>query len=82
MGPGGPAPKPGVVDRTRPVFAYPKLAQFTGKGSVDEPENFVATDPIGPSPAPVEWLGSKYMVAGLQQVCVPDHKTFSCKAAP
>jgi len=63
----GPPPKPGVVDRTRPVFACPKLAHFTGRGSVDDPANFVMTDPIGAPPPPVEWLGSKYMVAGQLQ---------------
>jgi feruloyl esterase len=82
MGPGGPPPKPGVVDRTRPVFSYPKLAHYSGQGSVDDPANYVAADPIDRPLAPAEWLGSKYMVAGLQQICVPEGKGFTCKAGP
>lgn len=30
----------GVVDRTRPLCAYPQVAKYTGKGSVDAAENF------------------------------------------
>jgi hypothetical protein len=33
--PGAP-PAPAVIDRTRPVFAYPKVAHYTGTGSVCE----------------------------------------------
>jgi len=82
MGPGGPPPKPGVVDRTRPVFAYPKVAHYTGQGSIDDPANFEAADPAGPAPAAVAWLGSRYMVPGQQQVCAPQGKAFVCQAAP
>ena len=80
--PGGPPPKSGVVDRTRPVFAYPKVARYSGSGSIDDPASFVAADPPGAATAPVQWLGSKYMVPGLQQTCVTDGKEFSCKPAP
>jgi Tannase and feruloyl esterase len=80
--PGGPPPTPGVVDRTRPVFAFPKVARYSGQGSVDDPANFTAADPQGPALPPVNWLGSKYMVPGLQQVCASDGKDFTCKAAP
>jgi feruloyl esterase len=31
----------GVVDRTRPLCAYPKVAQYKGSGSTDEAANFV-----------------------------------------
>jgi feruloyl esterase len=82
MGPMGPPPKPGVVDRTRPVFAFPKVAHYVGKGSVDDAASYDVADPVGPAPPPVEWLGAKYMVPGLQQICVPEGGTFTCKAAP
>lgn len=55
--------KPGVVDRTRPVFAYPHAAHYVGRGSIDDPENFVAADPPEADKS-IEWLGAKYMVAG------------------
>jgi feruloyl esterase len=31
----------GVVDRTRPLCVYPKVAVHTGRGSTDEAANFV-----------------------------------------
>jgi feruloyl esterase len=33
--------KNGVIDRTRPLCPYPKVATYTGKGSTDEAANFV-----------------------------------------
>jgi feruloyl esterase len=82
MGPPGPPPKPGIVDRTRPVFAYPKLAHYTGKGSFDEPGSFVAADPTGPALPAVEWLGARFMVPGAQQVCEAVGQELKCTAAP
>ena len=31
----------GKVDRTRPLCAYPKIAQYKGSGSIDDAANFV-----------------------------------------
>lgn len=31
----------GKIDRTRPLCAYPKVARYTGSGSIDEAANFV-----------------------------------------
>ncbi len=33
------------VTRTRPLCAYPKVARYTGKGSIDQAENFRCVDP-------------------------------------
>lgn len=35
----------GAVDRTRPLCAYPKEAQWTGSGSTDDAQNFVCALP-------------------------------------
>jgi len=35
----------GTVDRTRPLCAYPKVAQYKGSGSTDEAPNFVCKAP-------------------------------------
>ena len=35
----------GVVDRTRPLCAYPEVARYTGTGSTDEAANFVCRMP-------------------------------------
>jgi feruloyl esterase len=35
----------GVVDRTRPLCVYPKVAKYTGQGSTDKAENFECKAP-------------------------------------
>jgi feruloyl esterase len=35
----------GVVDRTRPLCAYPKTAAYNGRGSTDLAENFTCRQP-------------------------------------
>ena len=35
----------GVVDRTRPLCAYPQVAQYSGKGSTDDAANFSCVAP-------------------------------------
>jgi feruloyl esterase len=31
----------GVTDRTRPLYPYPQVAEYTGTGSTDEAVNFI-----------------------------------------
>jgi feruloyl esterase len=38
----------GTVDRTRPIYPYPKIAKYTGTGSPDEAANFIPVDHLGP----------------------------------
>ena len=35
----------GVVDRTRPICAYPQVAAYIGSGNIDEAANFVCKAP-------------------------------------
>jgi hypothetical protein len=35
----------GVVTRTRPICAYPQMAQYVGSGSIDDAANFVCRQP-------------------------------------
>ena len=35
----------GVVTRSRPLFPYPRVARWTGRGSVDDADNFVPFEP-------------------------------------
>ena len=35
----------GTIDRTRPLCAYPQVARYTGKGSMDDAANFVCRMP-------------------------------------
>jgi feruloyl esterase len=43
----------GKTVRTRPLCAYPKVAKYTGSGSIDQAENFVCEAPTLPSSASV-----------------------------
>jgi feruloyl esterase len=54
----------GATVRTRPVFAYPRQAKYSGAGSIDEAANFVG---VTPSPVPtddVSWVGNDLFNAG------------------
>ena len=35
----------GVVDRTRPLCAYPKVARYKGSGDVNRAESFTCAEP-------------------------------------
>jgi feruloyl esterase len=35
----------GIVDRTRPLCAYPEVARYIGSGSTDDAANFVCGQP-------------------------------------
>jgi hypothetical protein len=48
----------GRVVRTRPVFAYPKVARYTGTGSVDDAASFKAASPGKRFDDHFRWLGS------------------------
>jgi feruloyl esterase len=43
--------------RTRPVFAYPLVARYTGTGDINDATNFVAATPEHPSQDRFPWLG-------------------------
>jgi feruloyl esterase len=35
----------GTVDRTRPIYPYPKVARYSGRGSPDDAASFIAVEP-------------------------------------
>lgn len=47
--------------RTRPVFAYPKLARYTGTGDVNDARNYVASSGPELDPAALKWEGARFM---------------------
>ncbi|MBV9135410.1 MAG: tannase/feruloyl esterase family alpha/beta hydrolase [Chloroflexi bacterium] len=47
----------GSVVRTRPVFAYPEQAAYSGSGSIDDAANFVGVMPSPPPNDDLKWLG-------------------------
>jgi len=48
----------GNVVRTRPVFAYPEQARYTGTGSIDDAANFVGVMPARAPDDHFNWVGN------------------------
>jgi feruloyl esterase len=44
--------------RTRPVFPYPQVARYSGRGSIDDAASFVTTHPTKRFNDRFDWLGS------------------------
>jgi feruloyl esterase len=60
--PGGSASGPparALVPRSRPIYAYPQIARYSGKGSADDATSFA---PITPPKLPdlASWLGARH----------------------
>ncbi len=74
----GAAPLPAVdakALRTRPVFPYPSVAEYTGHGSVDDAANYVAATGAVTDPAGYAWQGSEFYGAdSLKFYAVKDGK--------
>jgi feruloyl esterase len=49
--------------RTRPVFPYPLVAHYTGRGSADDAANYVAASGSVTDPASYAWQGSEFFKA-------------------
>ena len=62
---------PPPVTRTRPVFAYPAIARWDGKGPVDQASSFAPGAPITPDPTSYDWDGAKFMTPGFHKLCEP-----------
>jgi hypothetical protein len=60
-------PTQGEVDRSRPVFPYPLVARYTGKGSSDDAANFVEAMPGQPLPEKFEWYGTSFFTPGYEK---------------
>jgi hypothetical protein len=60
-------PTRGEVDRSRPVFPYPLVARYTGKGSIDDAASFVEAMPEQQWPETFEWYGSSFFTPGYQK---------------
>jgi len=54
----------GHVVRTRPAFAYPLVARYTGSGSSDDAANFEAAPPTHTYADAIDWAGEDLMRRG------------------
>jgi hypothetical protein len=60
-------PTMGKVDRSRPVFPYPLVARYTGKGNVEDAENYEAAMPKEQMQEKFDWLGSSFFTPGYEK---------------
>ncbi|HWU04268.1 MAG TPA: tannase/feruloyl esterase family alpha/beta hydrolase [Novosphingobium sp.] len=56
--PGMPERKP-LPARSRPVYAWPRVARYAGAGSVDEANSFAPALPAASGPALIDWIGAR-----------------------
>jgi hypothetical protein len=63
--------------RLRPVYAYPRVASYTGSGSTDAPENFVAKTPAS-QPAPWNSYAANLIAPRFHQDCVAKDGQLAC----
>ncbi len=75
MGQGGAQAKP---DLTRPIYPYPYLAKYTGKGDPKDAANFVQ-GPARPAPASVfDWWGANFYTPHYEKWCTGNGAILSC----
>jgi feruloyl esterase len=67
------------VDRTRPVYPYPNVAQYVGHGSIDDASNFKSVPPSKPWPASFTWLGESFYSPHYELWCTASGSHADCK---
>lgn len=60
-----PMPAPPAL-RTRPIFAYPKVATYAGQGDPNRADSYVAADGRVADPDHYDWEGAKFMAPDNQ----------------
>jgi feruloyl esterase len=70
------ASKPAV---TRPVFPYPLVARYTGKGDVNDAANWIAEQPKTPSQDRFNWRGASFYRSHYEKWCTGDGAAMTCR---
>lgn len=70
---------PVAPDLTRPIYPYPYIAHYTGKGDIRDAANFVK-GPARPAPAKLgDWPGARFYKAGYMRWCTATATSVDCK---
>jgi feruloyl esterase len=75
----GPQP-PATIDRARPVFAYPWVAAYRGRGDIDVAASFEGKPGPKVAPAQLDWLGAPFYSAGYEQWCEWNGAAMDCSS--
>jgi tannase/feruloyl esterase len=54
---------------TRPVYPYPTIARYEGKGNMNDARSWVASKPISTRADTFDWLGSSFFRAHYEKWC-------------
>lgn len=68
----------GVSVRTRPVFPYPKVARYSGSGSIDDAANFRPVRSSHDDSRDYNWLGKQLYSSGYQASCRAEGTQLVC----
>jgi feruloyl esterase len=68
------------IDRTRPVYPYPQVAQYVGHGSIDDAADFEAASGQ-PWPVNDAWYGADFFAGHEHLWCDAKGNHFECRAA-
>jgi feruloyl esterase len=66
------------LTRTRPVFPYPFVASYVGKGSIDDAANFVQGPPQPVSAESLRWFGESFFAPHYEKWCTAAAAIFRC----
>ncbi len=69
----------GQATRTRPVFPYPAVAQYTGSGSTDDAANFVSSGTQKDPHVDLHWIGEWLYSPGYEAWCHVEGTQLVCK---
>lgn len=67
-----------VLAKRRPVWPFPAVAQFDGKGDPNAEASFAPVVPADKLPTTLEWLGLKDYVPGQQMWCEMKDTALAC----
>jgi hypothetical protein len=65
--------------KTRPVFPYPTVAQYDGKGDMNDAGSWVALEPRSIQPDKFDWLGSSFFRAHYEKWCSRNGTRLVCQ---
>jgi len=93
-GPGGNGPPPGAPPppppgarpgpgadgaRARPIYPYPALPRYVGRGPVDDAASYTSGDAVYTSPAKYDWAGAVFMTPGFHRDCAVSDGSVRCR---
>ncbi len=71
-------PESSTSAMTRPVYPYPLIAHYTGKGNADNSESWTAARPTASEPDTFDWLGAPFYASHYEEWCTGKGDAMTC----